>query len=306
MPDLDYQGIVVLGSPRSGTTLLRRLLNAHPSISSPPETNLLSAAARFIEEIPVAGGISVGPLSGLEFCGYSSSDTLDRLREFVFGFFREIAQKSGKPVWAEKTAFDGFHADAIEKVCAAHVRYVCLVRHPLDVVCSIKELSDKMGVYLPELHHYVQRHPAPLEAFAHAWTGLNERLLALRDRQPDYAFALRYEDLVADTAPTLERLLGFLELPAPVEPIIAQAMGGKDTVGFGDWKTYQRKSISAASVGRWAALDDDTVARLVDIVGPTMARLGYDPVEVERPDQEEARRQYELGLMIARMKEPGQ
>ncbi|MCA9663328.1 MAG: sulfotransferase, partial [Myxococcales bacterium] len=31
-------GIIVLGAPRSGTTLLRRLLDAHPNIACPPET----------------------------------------------------------------------------------------------------------------------------------------------------------------------------------------------------------------------------------------------------------------------------
>lgn len=306
MPEPEYEGIVVLGAPRSGTTLLRRLLNAHPSIGCPPETNLLSGAARFIEEIPMTGGISVGPLSGLGFSGYATPDTLDRLRAFVFGFFREIAEKAGKPVWAEKTAFDAFHADAIERICGDHVRYVCLCRHPLDVVCSVKELTDKMGVFLPELHDYIRVHPSPYEAFAHAWADVNERLLHLRDEHPDLACSLRYEDLVADPAPILDRLFAFLGLPTPVEPIIAEAMGGQDTVGLGDWKTYQKKKIDASSVGRWAALDAATVGRLVPIVGPTMERLGYKPIEAEALDEDEARRQFQFGLMIARMRESGQ
>ena len=42
--------VVLLGFPRSGTTLLSRLLDAHPEISCPPETHLLSAASRFLSE----------------------------------------------------------------------------------------------------------------------------------------------------------------------------------------------------------------------------------------------------------------
>ncbi|HEY4117191.1 MAG TPA: sulfotransferase [Byssovorax sp.] len=32
-----YEGAVILGPPRSGTTLLRRLVDAHPNLSCPPE-----------------------------------------------------------------------------------------------------------------------------------------------------------------------------------------------------------------------------------------------------------------------------
>jgi protein-tyrosine sulfotransferase len=34
-------GVVVLGFPRSGTTLLRRLLESHHDLCCPPETHLL-------------------------------------------------------------------------------------------------------------------------------------------------------------------------------------------------------------------------------------------------------------------------
>ena len=56
-------GIVVLGTPRSGTTLLRRLLDAHPNIACPPETYVLSGAARFLHEETFAQGLKIGTLS---------------------------------------------------------------------------------------------------------------------------------------------------------------------------------------------------------------------------------------------------
>lgn len=303
MPEPAYEGVIVLGSPRSGTTLTRRLLNAHPSIACPPETSLLSAAARFLEEQPVAGGLTVGAVPGLAFSGYEGHEVIERLREFVFGFFREIAAKAGKPIWGEKTAFDGFHAAAIERLCADRVRYVCVVRHPLDVVCSIKELTDKMGIYFPELHEYVRRYPAPLEAFAHAWNDLNLGLISLPERNPELAFILKYDDLVADPGAAIGAMLEFLGLPTDVDAMIGAAMGGSESVGFGDWKTYQRKGIDRSSVGRWASLDPNTISNLTAIVGDTMERLGFDPVESEEAiDDEEARRRYEIGLMVARMR----
>lgn len=58
-------GIVVLGLFRSGTTLLRRLLDAHPRIHCPSETFLFSACANFVESQEIAEGMEVGAMSGL-------------------------------------------------------------------------------------------------------------------------------------------------------------------------------------------------------------------------------------------------
>ncbi len=170
------QGIVILGMPRSGTTLLRRLLDAHPAICCPPETNVLSAAARFLREETFAGGVAVGVLSGLSFAGIAEQVVVARLREFVFGLLQDICRQSRKKRWVEKTALNIFHLDQIELLCSGSCRFLCLVRHPLDVVCSLKELTDKMEMYVAELHAYIRQHPAPLEAFAHAWVERQARL----------------------------------------------------------------------------------------------------------------------------------
>ena len=132
------QGIVILGMPRSGTTLLRRLLDAHPAICCPPETNVLSAAARFLREEAIAGDVSVGVLSGLSFAGIAEQVVVARLRELVFGLLQDICRQCRKTRWAEKTAFNIFYLDQIEPLCCGSCRFLCLVRHPLDVVCSMQ------------------------------------------------------------------------------------------------------------------------------------------------------------------------
>lgn len=297
-----YEGIVVLGSPRSGTTLLRRLLNAHARINCPPETNLLSAAARFLHEETFAGGVAVGVIPGLGFSGIHEAKVLDGLRELVFGHFRQIAETTGKPRWAEKTAFDSFHIDGVEKLCGDRVRYVCLFRHPLDVVCSIKELCDKMEMIVDELHGYVRKYPSLYEAFAHAWVDVSQAMMRLAEQRPQSTHRLRYEDLVADPAAELARLFAFLGEPTDAQGLIERAMNRQDTPGLGDWKTYQKSSIGEGSVGRWKSLSATTVSRLAKIVGPTMAALGYEPISSgDEVNDAEARRRYQIGLMAARM-----
>lgn len=295
----DKPGIVVIGSPRSGTTLLRRVLDAHPNIASPPETYLLSAAARFLHEDRFASGLRIGVVDGLAFAGFPEQQLLERLRELSFGFLREYAVRAGKPRWAHKTAFDAFHLPAIRRVCAGEVSYVCIHRHGLDVALSLRDLVDKTGGYVDELHAYLRRYPEPLEAMAHAWVDAANAIADLADAEPD-AITLRYEVLTSD--PETE-LRGMFELLGEAwdDELLARALAGTGQVGFGDWKTYARGQIDRSSVGRWQTLPESTQAMLAQICNPTLTRLGYDAVEVDY-DPEAARRRYELGLMLNRMK----
>ncbi len=298
-----HPGIVILGTPRSGTTLLRRILGAHPHIASTGETNLLGACARFLESERIAEGVEIGVLAGLGHAGFAREDVLRRLRDFAFGFHRERAAKAGRPRWAEKTAFDAFHVDRIDELCGEHAYFLCVIRHGLDVACSLQELCDKNGGYLRELHAYLQRCPRPLEAFAHAWVDTTRAIRAFAARHPDNALLLRYEDLVADPAKTVAAALEFVG--ERFEPSLVQAaMGGAGDLGLGDWKTYARRDIGAESVGRWRTLSRWTIGSLGAIANETLRECGYDPVPVEGTRTgDEAQRRYELGLLLGRAKD---
>ena len=144
---MSFEGIVILASPRSGSTLFQRILGMHPSLSGPPETNVLNGTGRFLREHVVSSGFGVGVVSGMAFAGMSEDELHRRAADFALGLLASLRQKAGKPLWVEKSPNDMFHVPVIARLCGDRVRYVWLVRHPLDVVCSIKELFDAMGVY---------------------------------------------------------------------------------------------------------------------------------------------------------------
>ena len=298
MPALSPEGIVVLGAPRSGTTLLRRLLDAHPNIACPGETHILNACARFLHTDSLAEGIEMGVLSGLSFAGFPDDQVLEKLRTFAFGFPRAYAERQGKGRWAEKTAIDVFYLDEIERLCGDRVHFVCVIRHGLDVACSNKELADQNGAYLDEMHRYIQRDKRPLEALCHAWVDVTEALTAFAVRHPDTAFVFRYEDLVAKPDSTLRDILHFVgEAWDPT--LLSRALTPTDNLGLGDWKTYRTSEVGRSSVGRWKSLSPALVSSLGEIVNPTLGANGYEPVPViEDRSDDEARRRYELGLLV--------
>lgn len=297
MPKSD-NGIVILGVPRSGTTLVRRILNAHPNIASPGETCILSACARFLKTEIVADGVEFGVVNGLSFAGFEHDEILDRLRTFAFGFHDEYAREHGKKRWAEKTAVDIFHLNEIETLCGDQVQYVCVVRHGLDVVCSIQEFSDRGFTYLAELHEYVKKYPRALEAFAHAWVDANSALIDFVSRNPNNTLLIRYEDLISAPEDRITELFDFLN-ETYYDDILERAFKKPRSAGFGDWKTYSRKTIDNVSVQRWKSLPPNTVNRLAEICNPVLKQLGYKEEQTRTPDdQKVARRKYDFSVIV--------
>ncbi|MET0082032.1 MAG: sulfotransferase [Sedimenticola sp.] len=297
-----YEGVIVLGVPRSGTTLLRRLMNAHPAFICPPETNLLSGASRFLEEAEFAGGLSVGVIPGLAFAGFEQGAVRNRLREFLFSFWRDIRDKAGKSYWVEKTAVDVFHIDAIEALCADNCRYVCIVRHPLDVICSIADLTAKMQSYLPEIYQYVQRHRSPIDAYAQAWADGNARLARFVDEHPDWCIQIRYEDLVSTPATKMAEVCAFLNESTDCDALVARAMSDRSAAGLGDWKTYKKTEISSDSVDRHGELGQWTIARLSSVLNPMLDRFGYEKIGSAQSTDNDTERAQEFARLVASMK----
>ena len=300
----DYEGVVLLGFPRSGTTLLRRLLDGHPALCAPPETHLFRACAHFLRGEEAAGDLAVGVVGALAFSGIGEAEVLGRVREMAFGFLREIRDRSGKRRWVEKTAYDAFHLDTIERLCAGRCRFVCLSRHALDAVCSLRELVARIDLYPDELAPYIRRHASPLLAFAHAWADCGARMARLLAERPDEALHVRYEDLVTEPERTLARVLDFLGEPADAAALVGAVVASPGRIGYGDWKTYGRSEIDGSGLGRWKSeLLEDRVRLLAPIVNPALAALGYDAVVAPTArSAADSRRRFELDQAITHLK----
>ena len=182
--------VFVVGSMRSGSTMLRLMLDSHPRIAIPSETGFMGSAAA-VHRIP---DWKFGD-GWYERLGWSAAEVDERLREFYDGMFRRYASKQGKPRWGEKTPFHTAHMARMAQIFP-DASFVGIVRHPGAVASS-----------LHRRFHY---------GFGEAvtyWLDANKRMLssgiALGDR-----FALcRYEDLVRQREPALRELLDFLGEP---------------------------------------------------------------------------------------------
>jgi protein-tyrosine sulfotransferase len=288
--------IVIIGCPRSGTTLLRRLINAHPRIDCVGESFLLRAAVRFLSGETVAEGIDYGPLGGLGAMGFSSGEIKQRLRDFTFAFHEDIAARSGKPRFAIKTAVDSFYLPQILDLLRGHARIVCLVRHGCDVAISLREFTETMEGPIDELMPFIAAHRRLMPSFAAAWAKVTTDMLDAAEQYPDDVFGLRYEDLIAQPEDVLAALFDFLEEPCDIAALLDAAFTPGDVVGLGDYKTFATRALQKSSIERWRSLPDRVLDEMAPIANPVLERAGYDPVIAEANDSD-AMRRHELAMM---------
>ena len=257
-------GIVILGAPRSGTTLLRRLIDAHPNIACGGESFLLKAAAQFIQGDAIVDGIDYGVVGGLKSAGIDEEELYRGLRELCFAFLAKVAEDQGKPRWATKTAVDSFYVENIDRVFGRDVLFICVIRHGGDVVCSTQDLSDENEIYLREFHRYVVQHPRPLVAFAHACRDVTTNLLDFAERNVN-ALLIRYEDLVTNPEDVLSRIFEHVEEPFS-KTILTDAFAQKNVQGLGDWKTFHHGTIHSDRIDRCKKLAPDNLRHVGHVI----------------------------------------
>jgi hypothetical protein len=197
----------VVGATRSGTTLLRLMLDAHPEIAIPSETHFIPDLIKAREKHGASPERMLEMLTSHRRWGdfhIEASELAQRwgaLPELtgpaaVREFFKVYGEKQGGPPrWGDKTPGYVKRMREIQEYLP-EARFIHLIRDGRDVALSI--LKQSFG-------------PETIEAAADRWRG---RVLRGRAQQPylGYYMEVRFEDLVLDTEGQLRRICEFIEL----------------------------------------------------------------------------------------------
>jgi hypothetical protein len=269
--------VFVLCSGRSGSTLLRFLLDAHPDLACPPETRLPAMCAQMASvwsqlegtPLPAERGASQPEMPEPALAGIRA--TMDLMVGSYLG-------RRGKSRYCDKSLGTAEHADLLTRVFPG-ATFVCLYRHPMDVIASGIEASP-WGLNGFGFDAYAASSPGnAVLALARFWADNTAAILAVEQRFPDRCHRVRYEDLVAAPESVAAGIFRFLG--APAVPGISETCftAERERLGPSDYKIWHTSRISADSVGRgWsipASLIGPPVTATVNDLAGT---LGYAPI----------------------------
>jgi Sulfotransferase family len=277
----------VVGMNRSGTTLLRMMLDAHPQLTIPPETHFVPDLIKAVRK----GGGPEAALAAMkahrewEDFDVADEEALAWLRdaqgdpgESVRGFYRAYAARQGKPRWGEKTPRYVTSMRQIQRALP-EARFVHVIRDGRDVALSVLDRTVR-DIDAP---HVAKR-----------WMRKIEKARATAPKLTHYG-EIRYEDLITDTEPTLRRACELIDLDFDAAMLdyhersgdrlseMARALPADDR--YQDLSVERRMATHAMTtkppdsdrVSRWKRQmsEADRVA-FEDVAGGMLAELGYE------------------------------
>ena len=263
--------LFVIGAPRSGTKLVRDIINQSPEVKIPVhETKLIPYLLKLGEK----GRLSTNRLESvirkseyfsaheneakpldLDFLKSHDGDSAKLIKSLILASHR--ARGISEPrVWGDKSPFAEFNI----RVLAHHfpdAKFLHIVRDPRDATSSLKNMYPWRSI----------------RRFAHQWRRSIEHTRDYISSQKIDYFMVRYEDLVSQTEKTMRGVCDFIGIgyipemqrPNRVTEFTGTARGADFVVGN--------------NVGKYSSkLSEGNVRTIEAICSPELSLIGYEKV----------------------------
>lgn len=262
--------VVVLGVSRSGTTLLKAMLDAHSQLAIPTESYFVPQLwhrhgarphrDRFVDDLR--------RLERLREWGVDPEKVRARLperptfAEAIQSIYRLYAEARRKPRFGDKTPLYMQHLDVLERAFPG-ARYVHIVRDGRDAALSLLAMTRRPRFNLTR--------PRGVGDFACAWR--REVRAAQRFGRAHPYLELRYEDLVREPEAKLREVCSFLGLV--YEPSMLEYHRREDPALYADHPRLAQPPVRDARSWRRELAPAD--AELFEaIAGGLLSELGYE------------------------------
>ncbi|HXJ65500.1 MAG TPA: sulfotransferase [Actinomycetota bacterium] len=281
----------VVGEARSGTTLLRVMLDAHPQLSIPPESYFVSGLYPYRSRYERNGSFDLarfaGDLQGLHkfrdwdldanvlgevFASPMPRGTYADAIRLLYGTY---ATAHDKPRYGDKSPGYVTRMKLLVQLFP-EARFVHIVRDVRSVALSLTEMPAEWGT---------RTVPEGAARWRHRVSRGHTEGTALG---PDRYLEVRYEDLVGDAEQELRRLVEFLLLPWD-DAVLHYADRGLSRVPEGSHDIHGNVASAPKATRDWRSQISPEDLEVVEaIAGDVMTEMGYERAV---PDPSPASRQ---------------
>jgi hypothetical protein len=270
--------VFVLCGGRSGSTLLRFLLDAHPDLACPPETNLPALCAQLATVWSLIEGAPLSAERGDEPPVIPDA-AIAGIRHTMDLMVGSYLTRRGKRRYCDKSLGTARFAGLIQRVYP-EAKFLCLYRHPMDVIASGIEACP-WGLNGYGFDPYIATTPGNVVfALARFWADNVAGILAAEAQLQGACHRVRYEDLVADPEAVADGIFRFLGVP-PAPGISARCFSAdRERFGPADYKIWHTSQITAGSVGRgWSVPAGMIAPQVLEQVNDLAQKLEYIAVD---------------------------
>jgi len=206
--------IFIVGTPRSGTTLLRLILDSHPEIAITPESSFLFSTLslwdglypcltdkrsieKFIKDLKKLPQVRNWLLDTCTADMLQKDKKINNLSSFIDAIFSNYAHSKGKKRWGDKTPKNLYAIDEIIKMFH-FAKIVIVIRDCRDVAMSLNKAEFSKISYISAAKRW-QRD-----------ANMTKKIIQKYDKQ---IYLLKYENLLENPNKTIISVLKFLDLP---------------------------------------------------------------------------------------------
>ena len=253
--------LFLIAPPRSGTTILARLLNAHPRILLTNETAVFLQLGEMIGKS--RQGVRAGLLFGKEYHKLWASHLEKNAKRLIEDYYTDIAlheRKARLTYWGEKHPHLYAHLPLIQSLYP-QAMYIYVLRDPRDAACSIAKMNR---VAIPEALQTWKQFSDPYEQFA-------DELPAQR------LIRVRYEDLVQDYTGVVQQILSRLSLSMPLKQRLFIVRHKDANAHAAPQRLEPRVNYGQTSRERWRRdMNEEEQAQALELLGGFLRKYGYE------------------------------
>ena len=256
--DGESEYLFIGGAGRSGTTLLRTMLDAHKNISVGPERKVVRQICGLREEWQRNAAV-------FDQAGVPQEVLDEAVKAFVSTLMD--ATGGGAPRVGEKTPPNLVHMDILGRLFP-QARFIHVIRDGRAVSASLLKQNWQDLTTGEKLEFSIER-------AAQYWAAMVQEIRAKASSVPGRYLEVRYEDLVLHPKATMQRVLAFLDEPWD-EAVLEHEKYGAQLPETESSSTQVSKPIYTDAISRWESeLSDGDRGVVETLAGPVLRELGY-------------------------------